>query len=142
MATNVPLINESEIRYDLYQAFVSGKIPYYYVVYNEMTDELIIRFVSPESVASVYDKGDYFGFLIDPETNQVVGYHFYQFQSYHLKVGHFKGLKKLWNEDNLAEYFSEYQQLEYKPRVRTPQEPVNTQRVYQRVNDILESAFA
>jgi len=142
MAANAPLIAESEIKYDLYQAFVSGKIRHYHIVYNEMTDELIIRYVRPESVASVYNKGDNFGFLIDPESDQVVGLHFYRFQSYHLMAGHFKGLKKLWNDDNLAEYFSEYKELEYTPVKHTPKEAVNTQRIYQRANDILVSAFA
>ena len=142
MAANAPLINEVEIKYDLYQAFISGKIRYYYMVYNELTDELILRFVSPEVIASVYDRGNNFAFLIDPDTDQVVGYHFYRFQSYHLQEGRFKGLNKFWYRTNLAKHFSEYKQLAYNPREHRPPEPVKTQRVYQRVNDVLESAFA
>jgi hypothetical protein len=137
MATYQPLVEESELKYDIYQAFVSGMLRTFYLVYDELTDELIIKFVNPKSVASVYHKGNYFGLLIAPDTGQVVGFEFFMFQTYHLP--HWNELKKVWYKEKLAKHFSSYQEVKFIPKKK--QEIKTPDYIYGSATDVLCSAL-
>ena len=137
MATYQPLVEESELKYDTYQAFVSGILRTFYMVYDKLTDELIIKFVSPKSVASVYHIGNNFGLLIAPDTGQVVGFEFFMFQTCHLP--HCNELKKVWYKEKLAKHFSSYQEVKFIPKKK--QEIKTLDHIYESANNVLCSAL-
>jgi hypothetical protein len=137
MATYQPLVEESELKYDIYQDFVSGMLRTFYIVYDELTDELIIKFVNPKSVASVYYKGNYFGLLIAPDTGQVVGFEFFMFQTQHLP--YCNELKKVWYEEKLAKRYSSYREVKFIPKKK--QEIKTPDHIYGSATNVLCSAL-
>lgn len=140
MANYKPMIEESELMFDIYRALTSGKLRSFYVVYDDLTDELIVKFISPESPASVYHKSDNLALLVDPDTNQVVGFDFFRFQSYHLMRKECEDLCKTWYAAKLAEHYRDYQEEKYSPR--EPREITSPEFIFESASDVLCSALA
>lgn len=88
----------------------------FYLVYDELTDELFIRLVKPDTVAVTYDldDNDNFALLIEPKANEIVGFHLYNFQTEHLPSLNI--LKELWFKEKFPKRFGSYRRLHYNPK--------------------------
>ena len=120
----------------------------YFLVYDELTDELFIRLVQPDTVAFTYDLEDNnnFALLIEPKSNEIVGFHLYNFQTEHLPK--WNALKESWYKDNLPQHFGSYRRFHYNPKDHQQHhhepKPVdrNWQRQFTKSVAILEEALA
>ena len=114
-------LEKDEIKFDVYQTFISGSLESFYALYDEDIDSFVVKIVKPDSVVIVYHLDDGFALLIDSDTKQVVGLQYFKFQADHLPKN--KEMEDIWYKHNLAEHFSQYRKGERKQKVR-PVRPV------------------
>jgi hypothetical protein len=120
----------------------------FYLVYDELTDELIMRLVKPETAALTFDLdgNDSVAFLIEPETNEVVGFNLYNFQTEHLP--HWNTLNKIWYKENIPGRLSRYKMFQYDPKKHErhhhmpPTTPSNLPKQFSKSMSILEEVVA
>jgi len=136
-----------EIKTNIIDGAFEDKPHIFYLVYDEITDELIIRLVKPDTIAVVFDTqgNDNIGLLLEPQTNEIVGFNLYNFQSVHLP--HWDLLKNIWYKQDLPKHFSSYKTIKYDPKEHarhhhsTKQFPDNWPKQFVKSRPILEEAL-
>jgi hypothetical protein len=105
-----------KIKTTLIDGSFSDKPHIFYFTYDELADEFIIRLIKPETVAAVMDLegNDKFSLLIEPQTNEVVGFNLYNFTSEHLP--NWELLREKWYKLDLPKVFENYHTAKYNPK--------------------------
>jgi hypothetical protein len=110
-----PAYQVDELRYDRFRKSFAGESHDFYVVYDEIVDQLIIRLVpAAVFVSEYYVTGDT-AFLVQDDTKEVVGYSIIDFQTTFLPKNAPR-LSDLWIEQNIAKKWSTYTKLSYDAR--------------------------
>jgi len=90
----------------------------YYAIYDDLADELIIRFVEPGVIAlnQPMETDDNIDWLIDPERNEMVGFNIHNFQSIVLKNPELIDFREVWYRENLSNCLEQYRKFHYNPK--------------------------
>lgn len=140
MAADEVLITPNNLKSNMYDnAF--GNMPHlYYAVYDDLTDELIIKITQPETLVAEFPITEYYSLLVEPNTFEVVGVQLSEFTSQHLP--NMKELSKVWFEKKYPEIFSTYKSINYKPKESTKEKKTDSYMFIQpeRIANILVAA--
>jgi len=110
------MIDHNELDLRLLDNSFSSKPHNYYVMYDEVSDEFMVKLIKPENSTSVYHIGENNAFLVDLENYQVVGIILFDFEHEHLSK--LTSLSRLWKKERLSECFKEYRTIRYEPERR------------------------
>jgi len=119
MATNEVLITPESLKTNMFNGAFNNTPHRYYVIYDDLMDEFIIKLTLPETLVAAFPISDYYSLLVEPQTFEVVGLQMSEFTTMHLPK--LELLNKVWSERGLDKYFSEFRALDYKPQAtKTP----------------------
>lgn len=113
MAENKPLISPEELRTNILDGSFEDKPHSFYVVYDTLMDELIVKLVKPDHLVSAYFITDDFALLVDPKNCEVVGYQFLEFTKIHLQK--FSCTSQVWFKENMEDHLKNYVEFQWKP---------------------------
>jgi hypothetical protein len=110
-----------------------------YVVYDELVDELIVRFNDPKQGAASYYCSSRSAILLDSDAKNVVGFEIYKFVEEVLPK--LADLKDFWKGKNLPEYFDNYRKFRYEPSSSKNKKSMPNE-IYQTAERVMQMAIA
>lgn len=111
--TYTPAYQVDELNFTRLQGAFADRAHDVYVIYDPTEDQIIVRLVSPNTLASDYYITDNIAFLVK-ENREVVGFTIVGFESVFLPQA--AKLNDLWKRNNLSAHFSEYVKGRYEPK--------------------------
>ncbi|MDP2994477.1 MAG: hypothetical protein Q8N46_05070 [Anaerolineales bacterium] len=114
MGRREPLITPGNLKANIYKNSFSNSPHKFYVVYDDLMNEFMIRLNKPEELVAKFPVSDTLSLLVDPSTLEVMGFQLSEFTSEYLP--HFHSLNKTWYSKKLAQCFSKYHELYYDPQ--------------------------
>lgn len=115
MGRREPLITPENLKSNIYQNAFGNNPHKFYVVYDDLMNELMVRLNKPEELVAKFPISDTLSLLVDPSSLEVLGFQLSEFTTEYLPQ--FNSLHKTWYNKKLAQCFSEYQELNYDPQV-------------------------
>lgn len=114
MAETERLITPNNLKSNMMDGAFGDAAHKFYVIYDDLMDELIIKITKPNTMVAEFSISDTYALLVEPQTFEVMGYQLSEFTTEHLPK--MVELNKIWDERNLAEHFSRYREINYKPK--------------------------
>jgi hypothetical protein len=70
----------------------------FYITYDELTDELIVRVIDPTRLAYLQELvgNDGFALLVEPDSNEIIGFQLFNFEKQHLQQPSWSNLRENW----------------------------------------------
>ena len=114
-----------------------------YFTYDELTDELIVRLIEPTrpTYLEEIDGNHKYGLLVEEDSDEIVGFHLFNFERDHLPEPTWSNLRKVWETVKEAYRKLGYTKFHYEPSTnkRADTAPlVMTQRFYVQSAEILQ----
>lgn len=106
MAKYKPLIPKDKLDYRLIEEAFCGSPHDFYVLYDAVADELIIKIMKPDAPTSLYSYEDDLSFVVNLLNFKVVGIVFANYQKKHLPQ--LKDMEKSWYENDLPKHLRHY----------------------------------
>jgi hypothetical protein len=106
MAKYKPLIPKEKLDCSLMEKTFSGSPLDFYMLYDAIADELIIKIMKPDAPTSLYSVGDDVSFVVNLLNFKVVGIVFTNYQQKHLPQ--LKEIEKHWYKNDLPKHLRHY----------------------------------
>ena len=113
MARYKPLISREKLDCSLIESSFADTPHDFYLLYDAIADELVIKLIKPENPTSLYYFSEDVSLIVDIQTYKVVGMAYIGFQEKYLPK--WTELMKVWYKRNLPEHFHLYQKIRYIP---------------------------
>jgi hypothetical protein len=108
------LITPENLKANIYKNSFGNSPHKFYVVYDDLMNELMIRLNKPEELVAKFPISDTLSLLVDPSSLEVMGLQMSEFTTEYLPQFH--DLHKTWYSKKLDQCFSKYQELIYDPQ--------------------------
>jgi hypothetical protein len=113
MGRKEPLITLENLKSNIYKNAFGNEPHKFFMVYDDLMDELMVRLNEPEEVLVKFPISDTFALMVDPITLEVMGVQLSEFTKEHLPKFHI--LRKYWHSKRIEECLSKYQEFYYDP---------------------------
>jgi hypothetical protein len=116
----------------------------FYVAYDELSDEFIVRLIDPKKLTYLeeLDNGNEFiGLIVESDSDEIVGFELFNFEKHHLKQPSWSNLNRNWNVVKDTQRKIGYMKYHYDPKINRATKrdlPVTSQEFYNQNARILE----
>lgn len=116
MAAPRSLIKKDELKLERFKESFGKKSHEVYIFYDQETDELVLKLSDPNKPSSLWYLDDEdVALIIDPKSCEAIGFQFFGFTKALEKN---KDFNTLWERQRLAEEFSRFRKIIYKPKAK------------------------
>ncbi len=124
MASDEYRMTPDNLKSNMFDAAFGNNPHKFYVVYDDLMDELVIKVTRPDTLVAEFPISDRYSLLVEPTTFEVVGLQLSEFTTEHLPK--LTRLSQIWTTRNLSQFFGEYREIDYKPQEPKSQPAANS----------------
>lgn len=115
MADYESIISPEELKSNIIDGAFSAHPHKFYVVYDHLMDELIVKLIPPEELTAAYYISNEMALLVESKTYEVVGFQLLNFTTQHLPK--LNQLNRIWGKTEVRDAFRTFKEISYEPGI-------------------------